>query len=81
MKKMLLMSVLMAIALFALLPSLSVPLSGVAEAAQVREQAATASWAECKSNVCVDTVIIATDPGDKKTLSFEETSANSRLNG
>jgi hypothetical protein len=73
MKKMLHMSVLMVLALFALLPSLGVPLSGVAEAAQVKEQTATASWTECKSNICVDTVIIAADPGGKKTLSFEET--------
>jgi hypothetical protein len=73
MKKMLRTSVLLALALFAPLPILFAGTQPVAEAAQAKEQSATASWTKCKSTVCVDTVIIVTDPGDKKTLSFEET--------
>jgi hypothetical protein len=73
MKKLLRTSVFMTIVLFALLPFIFALDQPAAEAAKAREQTATASWTKCKSNICVDTVIIATDPGGKKTLSFEET--------
>jgi hypothetical protein len=74
MKKMLRMPVPMVIVLFVLLPFIFAVNQTAAEAAKVREQTATASWTKCTANnICVDTVIIATDPGSKKTLSFEET--------
>jgi hypothetical protein len=73
MKKLLRMPIFMTIVLFALLPSIFALEQPAAEAAKAREQTATASWTKCKSNTCVDTVIIATDPGGKKTLSFKET--------
>jgi hypothetical protein len=80
MKKMLRTSVLVAIVLFALSPFIFAVNQTAAEAAKAREQTAAASWTKCKSNTCVDTVIIATDPGGKKTLAFEETTYN-RKNG
>jgi hypothetical protein len=73
MKKLLRRSVFMTIVLFALLPVIFALNQPAAEAAKAREQTATASWTKCKSNTCVDTVIIATDPEGEKTLSFEET--------
>jgi hypothetical protein len=73
MKKLLRVSGFMTIVLFALLPVIFTFNQPTAEAAKAREQSARASWTKCKSNICVDTVIIATDPGGKKTLSFKET--------
>ena len=72
-KKLLRMSVFMTIVLFALLPFIFALDQSAAEAAKAREQTARASWTKCNSTTCVDTVIIATDPGGEKTLSFKET--------
>jgi hypothetical protein len=73
MKKLLRISVCMTIVLFALLPVFFTLAQPAAEAAKAREQSATAIWTQCKSNTCIDTIIIATDSGGKKSLSFEET--------
>jgi hypothetical protein len=72
------MPVLIAIVVFALLPFIFALNQPAAEAAKAREQSAKASWTKCKSNICVDTVIIVTDLGRKKTLSFEETTYNKK---
>ena len=73
MKKMLCTSALLALALFASLPILLAGTQPVAEAAQVKEQSARASWTKCSGKTCTDTVIIGTIHGSSKTLSFEET--------
>jgi hypothetical protein len=63
---------LLVIAFFALLPMGFPSVPPVAEAAQVKEQSARAGWTKCTGTTCTDTTIIATERGDKKTLSFEE---------
>ena len=69
------------VALFVLLPFMFAGTQTGAEAAKVREKTAMASWTKCTANnICVDTVIIGTDPGGRKPLSFEETTYN-RKNG
>jgi hypothetical protein len=73
MKKMLHISILMTIVLFGLLPFIFTLNQPAAEAAKLRVQTAIASWTKCTDNVCVDTVILATDRVSKKSLSFEET--------
>jgi hypothetical protein len=73
MKKLLRISVCMTIVLFALLPVFFTLAQPAAEAAKPREQSAMATWTQCKSNTCIDTIIIATDSGGEKSLSFEET--------
>jgi hypothetical protein len=60
------------VALFALLPIAGIGQQQGAEAAQVKEQSARASWTKCSRTTCTDTLIIGTIKGKSKTLTFDE---------
>jgi hypothetical protein len=63
---------LLAAALLALLPLLLPTASPVAEATEMKEKSARAGWTKCSGTTCIDTVIIGTQRGSSKTLSFAE---------